>query len=593
MHQISKMKIENYKSIIDGEFPLSPYTPLVGYNNAGKTNILHALGWAIKKSSLAASDFFNPDNPVVVTVEISGITADVLDSLADNHRARIEPIVRDGEVSIRRTQLKPDAKIGDIRLEVLKMNDAEEMVWELNPTGIDAAISHLFPDPIFIGAMENATEDVGKFASGTTIGKLIKEIIGPVTEAHAGPVTAALADIAKKLSAESAEKDETLVALDNQIQTELGKIFPGVRAKTHIPTPEFGDFLKGATIKLFEDDYQNPDGRDASSFGHGAQRSVQIALIKCLSQIKRTGTDRTTLLLIDEPELYLHPQAIELVRSSLSNLSGEGYQVVFSTHSANMIARQDAHNALLIRRNVLSGTKAYPRIRDAVVEAISNADHQSETLFTLTNASKILFCEKVVLAEGKTERAILPDIFSQISGVTMDEEKLGLVALGGSGNIANAMKVLTSMGIPCRAIVDLDFAFKVAPGEGLIPADHVSLVACLAILERLSNAGHLTLDSSGLPTNANGITAPRAFEIMCDEAEATAHVNAIHSHLLAQGIWCWTRGTIESHLGLANKSPAAHMAFLRDLPDQAFRESLPDFTTAQELMGWIRLQDDG
>lgn len=591
MHRISNIKIENFKSIIDGAFPLTPYTALVGYNNAGKTNILHALGWVIKKNSLPASDFFDPQSAIVVTAQISGITANVLDALGDNHRTKIEPSVIDGQISIRRTQLQPNARTTDIRFEITAIDDDGNSIWKLNPAGIDAAISALFPEPISIGAMENAAEDVGKFAAGTTIGKLIKEIIAPVTEAYAGPVTEALADIAMKLTAESAEKDATLVALDEQIEAELRKIFPGVSAKTHIPTPEFGDFLKGATIKIFEENYHNPDGRDVASFGHGAQRSVQIALIKCLSQIKRAGAagaQRTTLLLIDEPELYLHPQAIELIRSSLSSLSGEGYQVVFSTHSPSMIARQDAHNALLIRRSVANGTRAYPRLRDAVLDAITDAAHQAETLFTLTNASKILFSENVVLAEGKTERAILPDIFVQEFGSTMDEEKLGLVTLGGSGNIPNAMKVLAAMGIPSKAIVDLDFAFKVAPSAGLIPAAHPAIIACKAVFSRLSNAGQLTIDASGLPTNANGVTSPEAFEIMCRDAEAAEHIDAIQAHLNALGVWCWTKGTIETHLGLANKNAATHMNFLNNIADENFRTGLPDYESAKAMMQWLR-----
>lgn len=294
-------------------------------------------------------------------------------------------------------------------------------------------------------------------------------------------------------------------------------------------------------------------------------------------------------MLIDEPELYLHPQAIELVRSSLSKLSREGYQVVFSTHSPNMIVRQDAHNVLLIRRNVAAGTKAYPRIRDAVSDAIENAQHQSETLFTLTNSSKVLFCERVVLAEGKTERALLPDIFRHIAGMTLDEKRLGLVALGGSGNIPNAMRVLAAMGIPTKAIVDFDFAFKVAPDAELIPDNFPAIVECKRILQRLSGLGQLTVDASGLPTNSNGVTAAKAFEIMCLEPDANEHVNLIHIHLRDQGIWCWNRGAIESHLGLENKTPSAHMAFLRDFDGQAFRDDLPDFAAVQAAMEWLRL----
>lgn len=591
MHQISNVKIQNYRSIIDGEFPLSPYTPLVGYNNAGKTNVLQAVSWFIKKRALSSSDFHDPEQPLIVTATISGITAEVLDALGDTHRPKIEPIVVDGCLDLRRTQLAPDARASEILLEIRKVNEDGEPEWEANPTGIDAAISQLFPEPIFIGAMENATEDVGKFAAGTTIGKLIKEIIEPVTAAHAGEVSAALESIATKLSADSPQKNENLVALDAQIQTELTKIFPGVSAKIHIPTPEFSDFLKGATIKIFEDNFHNPDGRDAASFGHGAQRSVQIALIKCLSQIKKAaagGAGRTTFLLIDEPELYLHPQAIELVRASLSSLSIDGYQVLFSTHSPNMIARHDAHNALLIRRNAATGTKAYPRIRDAVVQAVAEADHQSETLFALTNSAKVLFSENVVLAEGKTEKAILPDLFQHAIGATMDEDRLGLVALGGSSNMRNAMRVLAAMGIPTKAIVDLDFAFKIAPGTDLIEVDHADLVACKAILKRLSDAGQITIDGTGLPTNGNAVSAAQAYELMIAEPDAGPHVSAIHTHLLAKGIWCWTKGTIESHLGLQGKTPAVHMAFLRDLSDQAFRDGLPDYNSAVQMMAWLR-----
>ena len=158
MHQITKVKIENFKSIKEIELSLAAYTPLVGYNNAGKTNILQALSWVIKKSSLQSTDFFNRENPVVVTAEISGIDAGLLDALEDNHRARVEPHVIDGTISLRRTQANPAVPVSQIRLEIRTREDGEER-WVLNPTGIDQAIARMFPDPIFVGAMENTREN--------------------------------------------------------------------------------------------------------------------------------------------------------------------------------------------------------------------------------------------------------------------------------------------------------------------------------------------------------------------------------------------------------------------------------------------------
>jgi putative ATP-dependent endonuclease of the OLD family len=590
MHKVSRIQIENFKSIKSGDFIFSEYTPMVGYNNAGKTNILRALEWAVKKSSLPATYFFDPDTPIVVTAEIDNIDERVLENIDEKHRAKIEPLVLDGTLVIRRSQLEPGVPVKQIGLEIFENSDAGPS-WKPNPAGIDAAISHLFPDPIFIGAMENATEDVAKFATGTTIGKLLKEIIDPISDRHAGSVIDALDEVAKKLSADSTEKDEDLVKLDESIQNELQKFFPGVSAKTHIPTPEFSDFLKGATIRLFEQDFENNEGRDAASFGHGAQRSVQIALLKCLSDLKRTGAgeqSRTTILLIDEPELYLHPQAVEMIRASLRKLSKEGYQVVFSTHSANMISRHDASNALLVRRNVERGTFAFPRLQEAVRDAIENADHQAETLFSLTNSTKILFSERVILTEGKTEQTLLPELFQSVQGLTFDEAKTALIGLDGVENIPNAKSVLLAMGIPTKAIADLDFIFRGAVARGLVSETDARFLKCLEILKRLEVDGKVSLHDDGLPTAHNGEKAAKAFELMSSEADAHPHIDLLHDSLKDQGIWTWKKGTIETHLGLASKKPSEHMRFLEQINEASFLDELSDIEGIKELLIWLR-----
>lgn len=589
MHHVSELKIQGFKSISSATFPLSHYTPLVGYNNAGKTNILKAAAWVIKKSSLTAEDFHDVNSPVTVEAEISGVTAELLDVLDAGHRSRIEPLVVNSKIRIRRTQTAPGQAVANIRFEVQKEEDGQ-MVWALNPTGIDAAIGGLFPEPIFIGAMENATEDVAKFGSGTTIGKLLKEIMGPVIERHSGTVANALQAVGRQLSANSDEKDETLTALDASIQGELAKLFPGVTAKTHVPVPDFADFMKSATIRIFEDGFEHADGRDASSFGHGAQRSIQIALIKCLAEVKRAAggnAGRTTLLLIDEPELYLHPQAIEVVRAALSRLAGEGYQIIVTTHSANMIARSDAKNVLLIRRNAADGTTCYPRMKDVVAQAITDADHQSEALFALSNSTKVLFSERVVITEGKTERVILPAVFDGLFGVTLGEEKIGLVDIGGVNNIPDTMRILRAMGLPCKAVVDLDFVFRTAPAKGLIAADHPDLVACAGIFARLAGEGRVGLDEAGLPKKHGGNPAIVAFELLAKEADASQHIDRLFDAMFAHNIWLWKKGAIEAYLGIA-KTDAARLAFVNSLPEQAYRDALPDYQTIGLAMEWLR-----
>lgn len=587
MHGVKTLTVTNYRSIKGATFRLSEYTPLVGFNNVGKTNILRALEWAVAKYSLSEEDFCDPTKPIVVEVEIEGITQPVLDGLGDTHKSKISPFVHNGRISLRRTQEVPGQSASKLTPELRQPADGE---WKANPAGIEAAISALFPEPIFVGAMENAADDVGKFGTSTTIGKLLKEIVQPVNDRHADTVQAALHEVSKKLSADSPEKDPDLLALDTSIEAELSRFFPGVKAKTHIPTPSFSDFMKGATIKLFEEGYDVAGGRNAAAFGHGAQRSVQMALIKCLSDIKKNSgdnTSRTTLLLIDEPELYLHPQAVETVRASLKALAGEGYQVVFSTHSGMMIPRSDAANALVIRRKSALGTYPLPRIKDAVLAAIEDSPTQSDILFDLSNANRILFCETVVLAEGKTEGAVLPDLYAAVRNETLDAAKLALVPLGGANNVPAALKVLQTMGIPAKAIVDLDFAFRGAIKGGLLDANHQDILTCKSILKQLNSSGQIELEGD-LPKGKNGgPTAAQAFELLATQGEATASIANLHSDLRDKGTWLWRNGAIEPHLGLSSKGAKEHADFIKKLEAADFVSGLPDAAGIAELCAWL------
>lgn len=139
-----------------------------------------------------------------------------------------------------------------------------------------------------------------------------------------------------------------------------------------------------------------------------------MALIRHLADIttnENIGT--TTLLLIDEPELYLHPFAIEQIRESLNILSQHGYQIIFSTHSSQMITSDLAKDTILIRKNNQLGTHCRLTISEAVNQVIVQRPAQATHLFSLTQSSKILFANNVVLTEGKTETTLLPFIFKK------------------------------------------------------------------------------------------------------------------------------------------------------------------------------------
>jgi putative ATP-dependent endonuclease of the OLD family len=585
-HIISNIQIENFKSIRDQEFEFESFTPLVGYNNAGKSNILQAIKWVLRKSSLGANYFYDTSIPITITAIIEGITEEILENIDQGHRARIEPFLNDGKIVIKRTQEIPNQSLGSIRLLVLDPLNGNN--WQNNPAGIDNAIKDLFPEPIHIGAMENAEEDVTRSSSSSTIGKLLAEIIEPIEAQYGEQVIHALDGLKSLLDVEGANRAQELTLFDTQVNEKLEAFFPNLNVKIHIPTPELKEVFKKGTVKVFEDDFGAH--KDVSSLGHGAQRSIQMALIRHLADLKLANqqTLTTTLLLIDEPELYLHPQAIEILRQSLKILSQQGYQVVFSTHSPFMITSKDVANTILVRKNALRGTHKRTSLKSAVPEIEEDAPHQLTLLYSLGNSSNILFSERIILAEGKTENKLLPIIIEKVTGRTLLNHKTALVEMTGSGNTRKAMRVLEVMDLPSKAIVDLDYALKQGVGDGYLTENDVDIQACKDHLQVISNQHNITIGVDDWPTKNQMMSAAEGFAILAQSVAVSQNIINIFEKMKTNGIWIWRKGTIEKHLNLNGKKEAVWAKFSADLENSNLATLFPnDHQEITECIQWL------
>lgn len=580
---LEKVVIRNYRSIHALELQLGLYTPLVGYNNSGKTNAISAIQWLLRRSSLSSSDFHSTDTAVEVEAEISGVSAEVIAILPVRQRAQIAPYVVNDRLKIKRTQGAPNARVGEI---VFSVWDPQLGNWATNPVGIDNALAVILPDPIRIGAMEDAAEDASKAKSTTTIGKLLAEFVAPVRAAHEAELRQMLDALERRLSADGDTRFAELGAIERDISAKINDLFPGIGARLHFPTPAIDDLIKSGTLRLYE---SGGSSREFSSYGHGTQRSVQMALIRHLADVRREAqgqTFGTTLLLIDEPELYLHPFAIEQVRAALKTLATSGYQVIFSTHSAQLVPANDAQHALLVRKDDLGRTECRRRLRDVIQAVVPDSVHQMEQLFTLSHSSQILFADRVVLTEGKTELRLLPVLFNAVRGRSLGQERLALVAQSGVNDTAKSMEILAAMDLPTKAIVDLDYVLTGAIAHGLLTEQDPDVIHLLAILTRMAQAGRVTLSPAGRPQRGV-VPAREAFVLLAAEADATDAIASLHQKLQAYGIWVWRTGAIEQPLGLTGKSERDWARFQTGLETQGLDAICPAPQEIEAMVSWV------
>ena len=105
----------------------------------------------------------------------------------------------------------------------------------------------------------------------------------------------------------------------------------------------------------------------------------------------------------------------------------------------------------------------------------------------------------------------------------------------------------------------------------------------------MAGAGEITLGQDGLPCRGNGISAAMAYSMMADRNDCAQHIQEIYNDLLANDIWCWTKGAIEAHLELQAKSAAAHCDFLNQYKNEDFRNGLVNYGAVREMVQWATI----
>ena len=578
--RLSKITISNLRSIQRETFPLSDFTALIGYNNAGKTNILMGIRWLLAHFSLDISYFDDPNHPVEAEGIFEGITEQILNRLGDEKAAEIEPFLAGTSLRVKKVQRIPGELPGNIEFWAFCPPNGKRKGkdWVRVNDQFIAAFNRMFPESIAIW----------DFEGNNAYTKLMHEIFKPLERKFGGELSQVIEQFTELLSSGSDRRADEIQAFDKEVNAALRPLFPSVRVELDIPVPTLETFLKSATIKVVDED----DGfeRDISRMGAGSQRAIQMALIRYLAEIKKHHNNHylsRTLLLIDSPELFLHPQAVELVRVALKNLSNEGYQVIFATHSAQMVTSEDVSTSLLIRKNKERGTYMRKRMEDAVRQVVQDAPSQLQMLFSLSNSNELLFADYVLLTEGKTEWRVLPALFERITGQSFALIKCALVRQGGVSNTRKSMQVLTAMDIPVRAIVDLDYAFTTATRDGFLQANDPDITQCRNLFRELACHNHLRL-VNGLPVNKHSnINASTAYAMMASMPEAERPIRNIHEKLCKQGIWVWTRGAIEEHLGLNGKNEMVWRNFIERSKSKNFLQTLPDYDGIEALCQWI------
>lgn len=518
--KLEKIAIANFKGLKAESFEPGRFSCLVGENNAGKSSVLQAMATALRREAQLSSDvFYDQAEPIEFRMQFADIGERDLARLAAEHREKLEELVIDGrlvlitryrvgqkvELSIERPTPN-DEKYRDAAINATFANKrgaavrralvesypefAEDAPEDLNvgdakahikrrikalprdqfrseegplPTGASASVSALLPEPIYIPAVKNLTDDL-KTTQSTSFGRLLGLLLDDVTPDLA-EITQALGQLNQFFNREEMggaaadNRHQKVRELESSIEGFLKENFPLVKLELRVPPPELRTILNSAQILIDDGSKDLVDNK-----GDGIKRSLTFALLQCYVQRLRRdngaeGAARSPLIfLFEEPELYLHPKSQRILFNTLERISAD-YQVVVTTHSPLFFAPGATASFVRVAKEPAE-PKPVGRLR-AVNFDRDNPKTEVFRMARFENADAAFFSRRVVLFEGESDDAFFKHVAKILNPEwDFDAKNVAMVRVSGKGNFQRFRSFFEAFGIDVKIVADLDAFFE-------------------------------------------------------------------------------------------------------------------------------------
>ncbi len=166
------------------------------------------------------------------------------------------------------------------------------------------------------------------------------------------------------------------------------------------------------------------------------------------------------ILLLDEPELHLHPTMQKRILDLLS-VSGieEKNQIVLITHSPYLVPVKEMKNTWRFTNPPL-GTRVHN-----IGKVLSKLESKEKgnfdvKLLSFADVRSLLFSRGVVLVEGPSDKIVIEQVDRFLSakekGANIDENEWSILDIGGKKSLPSFILVCRMLGVPSIAILDYD-----------------------------------------------------------------------------------------------------------------------------------------
>ena len=467
---ITKLKIKNYKSIKDsGEITVDDkIMSFIGQNNAGKSAILDAIQCVFPsvKKTVIRSDFHKGthDN-VEIIIWFNGVTdeyleeklfGDAISKLVAKAKKLEDESAEETKIEAARKKIEEtrEQKLSEAK-ETYQVKDAV-MCIKLVVTNTDRIGTKYYVDIDSVKEIKESEikkilpilkvipairDPKNESTAGTN--SYLKELIAMLDDDMAtnisisGNETVSYRQLNEIIAEESAKRCQSI---SNSITGYYNEAI-GVNDFEVIVSSDV-NISKGTTYYTKILDKSTNIESDILSCGTGYQSMIILSILEAYVELAQKKTEY--ILIIEEPEVYLHPSLQRKMIDTLLMISMNN-QVIFSSHSPITVGKMERNQIKLVKREAGEATVSDITVSDVIRELGIRADD-------------ILVNKGIIFVEGQDDKAVIEYILNRIHPGASDE--INVLIAGNCENLkffANAEILINNkFNIPFLIIRDSD-----------------------------------------------------------------------------------------------------------------------------------------
>lgn len=469
--RLKKLIVKNFRCIGPKgvEIDLDDIVVLVGANNVGKSSILKAYEVAMsdgsKKGELTLEDF--PNNLInaeqIPEIELHTIVYD--NRVGQKWLAETE----EGYL-VKERWVWPNIGKAIRRGWNVEINNWDESSFPFGPANI---ANSRRPEPHKVDAFSDPEEQAKEIKK--LLMAAITERVKSIQSSEEKNEYHELIDQALILQKKIIEETQDQINVANESLTGLiNQVFPNYVVNFDAQpdnTLDLGIFKWHSQLKMGpEDGFQSTIDKQ----GSGARRTLLWTALKFIAETNRKAKEQNSLqrpylLLIDEPEICLHPSAIREACKVLYDLPSSGnWQVMVTTHSPVFIDfSRDNTTIIKVERSLDGDIEGTTVFRPEKVN-FDDDDKQNLKLLNICDpyVAEFFFGGRVIIVEGDTEYTA----FNYIRREKAEKyNNVHIIRARGKATIVSLVKILNHFGTAYSVLHDSDMP-RIKDGSRANPA---------------------------------------------------------------------------------------------------------------------------